>query len=101
MTGPAAPVDVSEKTIEKRLANLPPKTSEPGNQYNTVEIDRAFDEMTVADGSLPSLDGPRVQTVGEVRQEEQSVVRGVAPRGESDGLGKQKTLPVDQLETLR
>jgi hypothetical protein len=101
MTGPAAPVDVSEKTIEKRLANLPPKTSEPGNQYNTVEIDRAFNEMTVVDGNLPSHDGPHVQTVGEVRQEEQSVVAGVAARGESDGLGKQKTLPVDQLETLR
>jgi hypothetical protein len=91
---------VSEETIEKRLGNLPAKTSEPGNQYNTVEINRAFDEMTVADGSLPSLDGPRVQTVGEVRQE-QSVVCGVATRGESDGMGKQKTLPVDQLETLR
>ncbi|PNF26888.1 Interleukin-1 receptor-associated kinase 4 [Cryptotermes secundus] len=101
VTGPAAPVDVSEKTIEKRLANLPLKTSEPGNQYNTVEIDRAFDEMTEADGSLPSLDGPRIQAVGEVMQEEQSVFCGVTPRGESDGLGKQKTLPVDQLETLR
>lgn len=100
MTGPAAPVDVSEETIEKHLVNLPPKTSEPGNQHNTVEINRAFDEMSVADGSVPSLDRPRIQTAGEARQE-QSVVCGVATGGESDGMGKQKTLPVDQLETLR
>jgi hypothetical protein len=56
--------------------------------------------MTIADGSLPSLDGPCVQTVGEAMRE-QAVVHGVAMRGESDGLGEQRTLPVDQLETFR
>jgi hypothetical protein len=91
---------VSEGTIGKRLAELPPKTLEPGNQYNTVEINRAFDEMTIVEGSLPSLNRPHEPSIGEATQE-QSVVCDVATGGEFDRLGEQNTLPVDQLETLR
>ena len=98
-TGPAALVDISAENIEKFLAKLPPKTSKPVDQYNTLEINRAFDEMTIPDNSLPSLDGLRVQPVGRVAQEE-SASRAVDTRGECDGLGEQNTLPVDQLERL-
>lgn len=98
-TGPAAPVDISEENIEKFLAKLPPKTSKPVDQYNTLEINRAFDEMTIPDNSLPSLDGLHVQPVGGAAQEE-SAAHTVDTRGEYDGLGEQNTLPVDQLERL-
>jgi hypothetical protein len=96
-TGPAAPVDISEENIEKLLAKLPPKTSKPVDQYNTFEINRAFDEMTIPDNSLPSLDGPHVQPVARAMWEE-SVACTVDTRGEYDGVGEQNTLPVDQLE---
>jgi hypothetical protein len=98
-TGPAAPVDVSEENFEKLLAKLPPRTSKPVDQYNTFEINRAFDEMTIPDNSMPSLDGLHVQRQCEVTQEE-SVAPTVDTRGEYDGLGEQNTLPVDQLERL-
>jgi hypothetical protein len=94
-TGPAAPVDVSEENIEKFLVKLPPKTLKRVDQCNTLEINRAFDEMTIPDNSLPSLD---VQPVGVAAQE--SAARTVDTRGEYDGLGEQNTLPVDQLERL-
>jgi interleukin-1 receptor-associated kinase 4 len=97
-TGPAAPVDISEENIEKFLAKLPPKTSKPVDQYNTFEINRAFDEMTIPDDSLPSLDGLHVQPVGGAAQE--SAACTADTRGEYDGLGEQNTLPVDQLERL-
>jgi hypothetical protein len=97
--------------VEKKLvAKLPPASSEPGKnstQYNTVEINRAFDEMTIPDNSLPSLDGPHTQMEGEVLQEGCLVPHvegnGVAVRGssripESDELAEQETLPMDQLE---
>jgi hypothetical protein len=98
-TGPAAPVDVSEENIEKLLAKLPPKPSRPVDQYNTVEINRAFDEMTIPDNSLPLLDGPHVQPLAGATQEE-SVACTVDTRGEYDVVGEQNTLPVDQLERL-
>jgi hypothetical protein len=98
-TGPAASVDISEENIEKLLAKLPPKTSTRVDQNNTFEINRAFDEMTIPDSSLPSLDGLRVQPAGGATQEE-SVACIVDTRGEYDGLGEQNTLPVDQLERL-
>jgi hypothetical protein len=98
-TGPAAPVDISEENIEKLLAKVPPKTSKPVDQYNTSEINRAFDEMTIPDNSLPSLDGLGVQPVGGAMQEE-SVAGTVDTGGEYDGLEEQSTLPVDQLERL-
>jgi hypothetical protein len=98
-TGPAAPVDISEENIEKSLAKLPPKTSKPVDQYNTFEINRAFDEMTIPDNSLPALDGLHVQPVGGAAPEE-SAAHTVDTRGEYDGLGEQNTLPVDQLERL-
>jgi hypothetical protein len=110
-TGPAAPVDVSEESMEKKhVAKLPPGTLQTVNhscQYNTAEINRAFDEMTIPDDSLPSLDGPRTQTVGEVMQEGSLVPdvegNGVATRRSfrtsgSDELREQETLPMDQLE---
>jgi hypothetical protein len=95
MTGPAAPVDVSGETIEKHLVELRPQTPEPGSRHSTVDINRALDEMAVADGSV------WVQLVGGVVQQQQAVVRNVAVTGESGGLEEQKTLPVDQLETPR
>lgn len=97
-TGPAAPVDISEENIEKFLAKLPPKTSRPVDQYNTFEINRAFDEMSIPHNSLPSLDGLHVQPAGGAAQE--SAARAVDTGGEYDGLGEQNTLPVDQLERL-
>jgi hypothetical protein len=90
-------VDVSEENIEKLLAKLPPKTSKPVDQYNTFEINRTFDEMTISDNSLPSLSGPHVEPLGGAMQGE-SVTCPVDTRGEDDGLGEQDTLPVDHLE---
>ncbi|XP_021924264.1 probable LRR receptor-like serine/threonine-protein kinase At1g51810 isoform X3 [Zootermopsis nevadensis] len=109
-TGPAALIDVSEESMEKKLSKLPPGSLELRNhccQYNTFEINRAFDEMTIPDNSLPSLDGQHMQTLGEVMQEG-SVVPYVEGNSvaitrrfkipESDEQLEQETLPVDLLE---
>ncbi|XP_069674519.1 interleukin-1 receptor-associated kinase 4-like [Periplaneta americana] len=83
-SGPAAPVDVSEEAIEKLVAKLPVEVKI--NQYDTDEINRAFDEMTVPDTSLPSLDGPHV-----VPRESVTVPESIGPT-------EQETLPLDQLD---
>lgn len=102
--GPSAPIDVSYETLEKLVVKLPEKKL---NGYfvpvDTDEINRIIDEITISDGSLPSVAELNRQIVID-RQEagssdqQQNVSREFSRTIASRALGEQETIPVDHLE---